>query len=152
MPVVPRSRGRFVSPLLTRKAGVIAAVALLVILLGCMSISIGKFTGTGTSAEADGIYCQEGEVPLVAGELREVFYPAPYAHTPNLELGGGLTHCELVEQHEDSFKVRNKSDFSVMISWKARGVRAPAPAPPPPEPVLPPAPVPAGGPATTKAG
>src|SRR5262249_9641530 len=70
MPSVLRFRGRLVPPPLTRKTGVLAAVAVLVILLGCMSISIGKFTGTGTCTEADGVFCQEGEATLAAGELR----------------------------------------------------------------------------------
>ena len=145
MPVVPRSRGRFVSPLLTRKAGVIAAVALLVILLGCMSISIGKFTGTGTCTEADGIFCQEGEVTLAAGELRQVFYPAPYAQPPNLEVSDTFHNCVLIHQQESGFTARNDAGHSVTLSWKARGTR-------PTPPVLPPAPVPAGGPPTETTG
>jgi hypothetical protein len=131
--------------LLTRQAGVVAAIALLVILLGCMSISIGKFSGTGSCTEADGIFCQEGEVTVSGGAVREVFYPAPYAHTPNLEVSDTFNHCELVEQREGSFKVRNASGFSVTVCWKARGVRAiPPPVPPPlPPPVLPSEPLPA---------
>jgi hypothetical protein len=148
MPADPRPRGRFASLLLTRPAGFLAAVALLLILLGCMSISIGKFSGTGSgcTAEADGIFCQEGEATLAAGELREVYFPAPYAHLPNLEVSDTFHNCVLLHQREDSFSVRNDASYSVTVSWKARGMRAAplaGPPPPPPEPHLPPpAPVP----------
>jgi hypothetical protein len=138
MPLVPRSPGRFSSSLLTRKAGVFAAVAVLVILLGCMSISIGKFTGTDSGTEADGTFCQQGEVTVAPGTVREVFYPMPYAHPPHLEATDMFTHCVLVQQREDLFSVRNDASHSVTVSWKARGVKAaviPDPAPPPPVPV-----------------
>jgi hypothetical protein len=156
MPSVPRSHSRFVSLPLTRRAGALGAAAVVfLILLGCMSISIGKFGATPCCTEADGIVCQEGEVTVGAGELRQVFYPVPYVHPPNLEMTDTFHNCVLVHQQENSFTVRNDAAFSVTASWKARGVRT---APPPPEPTLlpPPAPVPAGEPppaeATGKAG
>ena len=143
MPLVPRSPGRFISPLLTRQAGILAAVAVLVVVLGCMSISIGKFSGT----EADGVFCQEGEVTMAAQELREVFYPVPYAHSPNLEVSSTFHDCKLVSQREGSFQVRNEAYHSVTMSWKARGLRAAPvaviPAVPAAPELPPPAPVPA---------
>jgi hypothetical protein len=111
-------------------------VTLLAILLGCMSISIGKFTG-GTTEE--GVLCQEGEVSIPGWAEREVFYPVAYARPPHLEVGADA--FELVEQKEDSFKVKNRRGFSETCRWQAKGVKAtPAsvavPAPPaPPEPV-----------------
>jgi hypothetical protein len=143
MPSVPRSPSRFVSRPLTRRAGVLAAAMVVLILLGCMSISIGKFGG-GSCAEADGVFCQEGEVTLPPNTVREVFYPVPYANRPNLEISDLFSHGELLEQKEVSFKVRNETAFAVTLSWKARGVRVISPTP---EPTLtpPPAPVPVDG-------
>ncbi len=144
MPADPRPRGRFA----TRPVTIVAAIVLLLVLLGCMSISIGKFSGTGSGCtnEADGIFCQEGEVTVPAQQVREVFYPAAYVHAPNLEVNDTFHDCVVVAQREDSFSVRNDAGHGVTVSWKARGVRAatiavPPPAPPP-ETHLPAAPVP----------
>ena len=126
---------------LRRHAGVVAAVVLLLILLGCMSISIGKFTGPPAGCtEADGVFCQEGEVSVGPGELRQIFYPVGYVQPPNLEVSDTFHNCVLLHQQENSFTVRNDAGHSVTASWKARGMRA-VPAPPhgPPEPVPPPA-------------
>jgi hypothetical protein len=142
MPLDPRPRTRFVS----RPVGVAAAAVLLLILLGCMSISIGKFSGvTDGTTTSDGVYCQEGEINVPGNSVREVFYPAPYTSPPNLEISDTFSHGELLLQNEASFKVRNTSSLAITVSWKARGVRvgsatvlpqAPAePALPPPAPV-----------------
>jgi hypothetical protein len=135
MPADSRPLGRLVS----RPAAVLATVVLLVILLGCMSISIGKFSGTtdGTTT-SDGVYCQEGEVSVPANSVRDIYFPAPYAHTPNLEISDTFHHSELLDQKADSFRVRNTAGYAITVSWKARGTRASVAAP-----VLePPAPVP----------
>ena len=145
MPSVPHSLSRFVSWPLTRRAGVLGAAAVVfLILLGCMSISIGKFGGPACCTEPDGTFCQEGEVSVPANTVREVFYPVPYANRPNLEISDLFSHGELLDQKETSFKVRNASSFAVTLSWKARGVRVISPTP---EPTLtpPPAPVPVEG-------
>ena len=150
MPADPRPRGRFIS-WLTRPVGLVGAFTLLVILLGCMSISIGKFGSSGGSTESDGTFCQEGESTVPPGVVHEVFYPAPYAHTPNLEVSDTFNYCVLVVQREGSFSVRNDSSHTVTVNWKARGIKATAaPVVLPPEPVIPPpAPVPLDGPAST---
>jgi hypothetical protein len=118
MPPDPRSCGRLTHPAVVAAAGV-----LLLILLGCMSISIGKFGSTSSTTESDGTFCQEGEVTLAANELREVFYPVPYVNTPNLEVDDTFHNCLLVAQRENSFSVRNDAAHSVTVSWKARGMR-----------------------------
>jgi hypothetical protein len=136
---------------LTRPVGLLAAFILLIILLGCMSISIGKFSGTSGTTESDGTFCQEGEATVSPGVIREVYYPVPYAHTPNLEISDTFNNCILVTEREGSFSVRNDSSHSVSVSWKARGQKAAPPAVVvPPESVLPPpAPVPVEVPAST---
>jgi hypothetical protein len=131
--------------LLTRRMAVVAAVALLAILLGCMSISIGKF-GTMTGAtEVEGVLCQEGEATVPPGVVWQVHYPLPFLHPPNLEVSDTFHHCVLISLDQCSFQVRNDSTSTVTVSWKARGLRA-APVPvvvPPTDSALPAAPVPA---------
>jgi len=126
----------------------VAAIALLLIFLGCMNIEIGKFgsSSSGTT-ESDGTFCQEGEATIAPGVIREVYYPVPYGHPPNLEVGDTFHYCQLVSERENSFSVRNDSTHSVTVSWKARGLKAPGP---PTESVLPPpAPVPVEVPEST---
>jgi hypothetical protein len=151
MPASPRPSRRFAFSPLGRTLGIGAAIALLFILLGCMSISIGRFSSTGSTTADDGTFCQEGEVTVPGNCVREVYFPVPYAHPPNLEVSDTFNHGELLEQKEGSFKVRNSSAFSLTITWKARGIKVGAvpiaPLPPVPiEPPLPPAPVPVDAP------
>src|SRR5262249_4362379 len=71
----------------SRWVGALAGGMILSIFLGCMSLSIGEKTYKSGCAEvtADNILVQTGETHLKScGEL-DVFYPIPYAHTPNLE-------------------------------------------------------------------
>ncbi len=124
--------------------GFVAGGILLVIFLGCMSIAIGNRTPDGVVLES-GTLVQKGEASVPAGTQLDVYYPIPYAHPPNLELGDYGEECQLVEQHEDHFRIHNTHPLSHSVKWTARGVRAaePAPAtapeppaePPPPEPV-----------------
>ncbi len=140
MPAVPHW-------LLTSRTGIVAAVAVLAILLGCMSISIGKFGTTSGTTEVEGVLCQEGEATVPPGVVWQVHYPLPFLHPPNLEVSDMFHHCVLIAQDEGSFQVRNDSSSSVNVSWKARGLRA-APVPvvvPPADPALPTSPVPADG-------
>jgi hypothetical protein len=146
MPILPGFGSRLLAPLLSRRAGVVAAVAVLVILLGCMSISIGKFGTTGSTIEADGVLCQEGEATVPPGVIWQVHYPIPFLHPPSLEVGDTFHRSVLIGQDEGCFRVRNDSSSTVTVSWKARGLKAtvaPVVVPPPePPPVVP---VSAGG-------
>lgn len=113
------------------------------IFAGCMSLNIGRTSNhvTSEAVSEDGVYLQQGVARIKGGGEFEVHYPVPYQHPPNVELNEDSEHCEIVEQHEDHFKVRNTSPFKAEAHWKARGVRVtpaiapPAlPATPPPDP------------------
>lgn len=131
-----------------RFATATAALAFVVIITGCMSLSIGGRTNqvVSSSSTEDGVYQQEGTAHLKGGGDADVYYPVPYQRPPNLELTNDDHHCEIVEQKEDHFRVHNGHAFHEDIHWKARGLRVvartgpiPAPAPSPAaEPVLPP--------------
>ena len=132
-------RARPAHTLASRRVGTAAAAVALLIVLGCMSLSIGKFT-SGVTDET-GALCQTDEVTLPSGCDREVFYPVPYAGPPHLDVGNTpFNEIVLVEQKEDRFRVRNHSAFSKTMTWKARGVRtagAPVVVVPPVPPPLP---------------
>jgi hypothetical protein len=124
----------------------LAAVTLLVILLGCMSISIGKF-GSSPPPEDDGMLCQGGEVELALAAERDVYYPVPYPSPPHLDISDPFGKCELVEQKPDHFRVRSTFEKSALggpftLKWKAKGLKMPPPAPPPGPAPLPAEPVP----------
>lgn len=120
---------------------------LALVFLGCMSISIGRFSNS-TPFE-DGTFAQEGEVNVPGNGVLQVFYPAPYASPPNLTAEDTFNHLRIVEQTPGYFRVENTGGLSAKCCWKARGVRAavihpdsPAGGPPPvpPPPLQPPPP------------
>jgi hypothetical protein len=86
---------------LSRPVGVLAGAALLLIFLGCMSLSI------GCKPDGDGTICQEGKVCLQGEEERDVYYPVPYASPPNLEISDGGSWYEIIEQKADHFRIRS---------------------------------------------
>jgi hypothetical protein len=136
----------------------LAALLLLALFLGCMSMNVGNVVTT-----EDGVLTQSGEVALNGHKPRTVYYPIPYISTPNLAIKDFWDHddWEIVEQHWDHFTVvRKKSSWgsAIELTWTAKGLRGPPPAAPvvvpaaesPPlvrnmphvEPALPPRPVP----------
>ena len=111
---------------LARSTAVTAVLACIVIILGCMSITIGGRTTVDTTSE-DGMLIQEGETQVGAGAERDVFYPIPYASPPNLEIDSTFNHYQLIDQKEDHFRVRNTSNaFCLKCEWKARGLKGSA--------------------------
>jgi hypothetical protein len=114
----------------------------LAIFLGCMSLSIGGRTyeagSNDLTSEAE-MLVQGGDVRVRPHGEQTVYYPIPYAHAPNLNLGEEADDCTILEQKEDCFRVRNTSFFAATIHWKARGMKVPPPAPPE---ALPAAPIP----------
>jgi hypothetical protein len=131
-----------------RLAAVVATAFGAVVVLGCMSISIGKFTGT-TFTDDNGALCQSDEEVIRPGCEQDIYYPIPYASVPHLTLSNTpFDQVTLVEQREDRFRVRNTGAFSHKITWKAKGVRATTvvTVPPPLPPVAPVPPTPTATP------
>ncbi|HEY7157155.1 MAG TPA: hypothetical protein VH575_24590, partial [Gemmataceae bacterium] len=96
--------------LLSRSVGALAGVVIVLIILGCMSLSFGGLS-IGCKTEPDGTVCQEGKVNLHQGQELDVYYPVPYTSPPNLELSGDADKCEIVEQKADHFRIRCKDPF-----------------------------------------
>jgi hypothetical protein len=123
----------------SRVAGALASMIIGGIVAGCMNFNFGR----PPLPVCEDVVVQQGVARVKAGGDAEVHYPVPYQRPPNLELGDDSDHCEIVEQHEDHFRIHNSSAFKVEAKWKARGVKvasappvsaAPAtPASPPPE-------------------
>jgi hypothetical protein len=140
--------------LLPRSVGVAALAVLVVIFLGCMSLSIGERAISSSSGTVDGdVLCQQGKLKLGSNCAQVVYYPIPYASPPNLQFDeeDDMGDCVLEEQRADCFTVRRKTAGNALtVTWHARGVRrlppppvAQPPEPPaPPGPALPPRPVP----------
>jgi hypothetical protein len=148
--VPPNRKPRDGSFIRIRIAATMAAVTLVLIVLGCMSFSIGGKTVIRTPD--DNPFEQSGAIELRPGAEQDVYYAIPYASTPNLEIDSTFDDVELVDQHADHFRVRNTSNglLSRTVEWKARGVKGAPPAPvtlvpsspTPSNPPPPPAPVP----------
>lgn len=142
---------------LSRPVGAVAGALVLLIFLGCMSLSI----KVGCKPEPDGTTCQEGQVYLRKGQELDVYYPFSYASPPNLELSGDSDDCEIIEQKADHFHIRYSGSIYARPHWKARGLKClppgatpavivspqaspPDPPPPtngPPSPLPPPTPI-----------
>jgi hypothetical protein len=133
--------------LLSRPAGALGGGVIVLIILGCMSLSFGGLS-IGCKTEPDGTVCQEGKVSMHRGQELDVYYPVPYASPPNLELSGDADKCEIVEQKADHFRIRCKDPCDATPHWQARGLRCPPPAPTPTVIVTPPASPPAPPPPT----
>jgi hypothetical protein len=140
--------------LLSRPAGVAAGSVTLLILLGCMSITLGGRTVSYENVTAEGITTFEGEAHVAGNSCQDVYYPAPFAGRPNLDVTDAWGDCAVIDQRNDFFRLQNTSAFARTARWKARGVRAtpapppvlaPAPDPAPPAPGLPPEPAPVTG-------
>lgn len=105
------------------------------IMLGCMSFSLGGRTyqthNYDTHCE-NGICSEEGKTCLKSGSVQDIYYPFPYAHTPNLEITNHHDECVIVEQKEDHFRLSNQGPHMIHVHWHARGVRVVAPTAPPP--------------------
>jgi hypothetical protein len=147
-PLPPRRPWR-----LSRPAGAIAGVAVALIVLGCMSLSIGgnhapycEEDRTGVTTDASGVCMQKGKVTVQPGCEEQVFYPVPFAEVPNLQLrqarGIGVDFA-VTGQDRRFFTVKNTDTvLPRTFQWTARGLRATEAVPPPVPPPLPPQPVP----------
>jgi hypothetical protein len=114
-----------------RIAAALGTVAFIGIVVGCMSFSIGGKTVI-KSDEANA-FEQEGAVELRPLEVRDIYYPIPYAAPPNLEITCTFHNndIDLVDQHAEFFRIRNTStQWSRDVDWKSRGVKTLPPPPP----------------------
>jgi hypothetical protein len=104
-----------------------AGMVFLGISLGCMSFTLGGRTEVVSKEEVGGL--QRGKASLAPGEELVVYYPAPYASPPNLEMEDpSLFHAgRIIEQRPDGFRIKNTSSHAVELAWKARGVKASGP-------------------------
>jgi hypothetical protein len=127
---------RLVDKLLSPPVGAAAACVVLVIVMGCMSLSIGNRTVEAPPNE-EGMLCQQGEAHVPANSAQFIRYPLPYPRKPNVEISCTFDDCLIAEEHEDGFLLRNPNCLSRTVTWKARGIKCETPpatpiAPPPP--------------------
>ena len=133
------SHPRIADKVLSAPVGVTAACLMLAIFLGCMSLEIGNRTVQTPPCE-EGVLCQQGEVHVAANSSQFVHYPLPYPRKPNIEIHSTFDDCEIAEERENGFLLRNPNCLSRTVKWKARGMRCDPPAA---APSVPPPPVPA---------
>ena len=102
-----------------------AALVCLAIFLGCMSIQVPERCVSCSKPEPDAPFHQEGQTTLAAGEERDIYYPIPYAHTPNLEISDPVNGTLVLEQKEDHFRICNQNwRPGLTLKWEARGIKA----------------------------
>src|SRR5262249_18363925 len=70
-------------------------------------------------------FAQEGTANVPRSSELDIYYPVPYAATPNLNFDNLPSGCEVVDQKENHFRVRNTANKSLAVNWKARGMRIP---------------------------
>jgi hypothetical protein len=127
---------------LMRAGAAAAAVTLLCIFLGCMSLSIGGRTEVIHHVDnEEDLLIQEGEAKVPGDSELDVYYPKPYPNVPNLVLTSHnlISGVQLLVQKEDHFRVRNPDLLPMTVNWTAKGARQPAqiltvPGSPPPVP------------------
>jgi len=121
-----------------RTAGIIAGLAMLLIILGCMSIEIGTRKEECCHTTPEGTLVQTGTITVQEKTTQRVNYPIPYASPPNLEIDCTFEDCVTTAQEADHFCVENPNVFCRKVTWKARGVRqTPLPLPLAPMPASP---------------
>src|SRR5690348_5876233 len=96
--------------LFSRPAGALAGALSALAVLGCMGVAIGNRVADEpkpcAASDDGGVLTQEGSIPIRPGGERVVYYPIPYASTPNLELECEGEFCDIVEQKESCFRVQ----------------------------------------------
>jgi hypothetical protein len=107
--------------------------------------------------EKAGVITQSGAASLHGRRPQTIYYPIPYASTPNLTLENAEDEdededeWEILEQQWDHFTVRRKGS-PVELKWTAKGLKGPPPAVPvvaapvSSPPLTPPRPAPVEGP------
>jgi hypothetical protein len=112
---------------------ILASGVFLAFTLGCMSLSFGgRNEVVGPGDTANGVVRQDGTVEVPPHQETVVFYPIPYASTPNLTVLDAprmKRPFHLTEQRPDGFRVKNDTSDPLMVDWSAKGVRLPPPLP-----------------------
>jgi hypothetical protein len=67
---------------------------------------------------------QSGWVDVRLNDELEVFYPRPYASTPNLTFPISLSHFKVLKQRPDGFKIKVVESHADRSQWQAVGVPA----------------------------
>jgi hypothetical protein len=131
--------------LFSRPAALGAAIVIIVIFAGCMSLQFGGVTHEevvtppaetpGVCLPGDGILEQAGD-EIVGDDhsALEVYYPIPYVSPPHLTVSSTFSEVKIIEQRRDHFRVRNTGSFSRQFHWTASGVKVLLN--PPPSPIL----------------
>lgn len=106
-----------------RLLGAGSAVLLLVVILGCMSVS---FEGRKSIIHHDDqTYSQTGKLEVPPGQEIEIYYAVPYAGPPNLVVSSTFSECQVIEQRPDHFRVKNTMSSPREVTWTARGLKGP---------------------------
>jgi hypothetical protein len=109
----------FTAVVFSRQVAVLAGAAVVLIVIGCMSLH-------DSINHEDGTFSQEFTTSLSPGAEIEIYYPVPYTATPHLVLDDGHGDCILTDQQATHFRIRNRSQQYVRtVTWKARGIRVP---------------------------
>jgi hypothetical protein len=119
--------------LFSRSAACVATCLAALIVLGCMSISLGGHSveEVKVTPETSAVLLQEGRIPVRPGGEQDVYYPVAYSSRPNVEIDDPLGLCDIVDQKENCFRVRfhaNSGNGAQVLTWKARGAHVPQPA------------------------
>src|SRR4051812_19539475 len=91
---------------LLRRAGLVKCCLLfLVIVLGCMSLSIGGHHESIANDESGP--AEHGKVTVPAHQELDVYYPAGFVSPPNLAVESTWDDCVVVSQAPDHFRIKN---------------------------------------------
>src|SRR4051794_11762621 len=74
----------------------LALICIPLLATGCFCLNVGGVSCE--HAEASGVMAQKGEIQGAHGAPVTVYYPAPYASPPNLELHDPFHKCKILEQ------------------------------------------------------
>src|SRR5262245_46299340 len=75
---------------------------------------------SGVVEESHGVSVQQSSLDLAPGQETFVFYPKRYQGPPNLEVKSTGNICQVLEQKDNGFRVKNISTASPgSLTWKA---------------------------------
>jgi hypothetical protein len=99
--------------------------------LGCIGVSFERGRRVvpppepppATPSTKPEILTQSGKLVLLAGQIREVYYPVPYYSQPVLKVSGPSQSFTILEQQKDRFKITAtlRETDSLYVEWESRG-------------------------------